>query len=111
MEKTFLEQKIQQQAKKRFSNDLKQLVAFIQSHPIGKYLEIRSGEEKAYLASDDSYSIFRSTGSWASANDKAQRFTNYSEVEARVLAEYVEAETENVLNKLEHISYLFNEQS
>lgn len=105
MDKTFLEKRIKERAIERFEEDYRDFVDAIIRNPVGNLLKIRVEEKQIPLSnSGPNYGVFnkeQDENSWS-------KYTNYSEVKEYMVNEYVERETDEIINKLESIGHLFN---
>ncbi len=109
MDKTFIEERIQEKAESRFEDDLKNLLAFIDNNPIGQKfeLEIKGFEKKIILRTSQGSSAVEEI--FAMENNE-QIKTNFKEVKKELIKGYVERETDNLLTKLDNLFYLFNQE-
>lgn len=109
MKKSFLEEKIEERAQKKYKQDLKNLHKFVEDNPIMKNLKIKIGDdEKKFmnLSGETGNVLFN-----GSTPQDALDLTNLKEIEETLIRYYKEEETNNLLNDLENINYLFNKQN
>ena len=100
MEKTVLEKRITGKAEERFDSELRTLAKFLIEHPIGKLLIIRERKLVGY----SSEGIFSEHGLRNSGE-----ISNYDKIKTTLIEKYEKEELKNILNKLESVSYLFNQ--
>lgn len=108
MDKSFLEKQIDNKAKARFHKDMSEFVDYIHRHPIGNKLKIKIGEKEIPLANfGANYGVMNQD----SRNDYSgsSEVINIKEAKEKVIKKYKQEETEIVLNKLDNLSYLFEE--
>lgn len=106
MDKSFLEKQINDKAKKRFHEDMSELVLYIHNHPIGNKLKITIGEKEIPLANFGSnYGIINQDPT--SYYSRSSESINIKETKEKVIELYKQEETKAILKKLDNISYLF----
>jgi hypothetical protein len=105
MEKTILEKRIIEKAEERFQKDYKKFVDFIIDNPIGKRLKIIGLTDGDIYLSDFgcNYALFNHKQN----ENSDKKNTNYDSVKEELIKEYIKLETDELLQKLENIKYLF----
>ncbi|MDR2207146.1 MAG: hypothetical protein LBE36_13440 [Flavobacteriaceae bacterium] len=106
MKKTVLEKAIELRAEKRFNNEYENLIKICNSNEILKKLRIKIQENEIGIISG--YSNNKLFGDFAPL-DFCNKNTNYLEIKSKMIEEFIREETKNVLDKLDNISYLFNQ--
>lgn len=107
MDKTVLEKRIEERANERFEKEFKEFVNYVYLHPVGKRLTITIGDRNVPIVNfGKNYGLFNEDG----LKNKRSENTNLQLVRDQLLEEYRKEETDDLLNKLDSIGYLFNQQ-
>ena len=112
MEKSILEQRIEEKAEERFKEEFESLITAIERNEVGKRLFFKAGnDEKIKLTNNrtgtrGNFSYLNLYGSYDSQNEKIIDLTNIEEVKETVLKQYIAEETDNILNKLQDLKHL-----
>ncbi len=110
MEKSILEKRITEKAEKRFRNDYLEAWNFINRNPILKNLtfKIRGITEPMQMIDECmTDSIFQNYQNFA-GNENLIKASNILEVKKQLIGKYEIAETDELLNKIQSIDYLFD---
>lgn len=106
MEKSEFEKRIAEKAEKRFEDEFATLVRYIYSHPIGKYLKVKMGEEEITLANfGGNYGLMNESN----LANKNSRLTNLAAIKEDALKQYRQEEVDGILARLENFKYLFDQ--
>lgn len=105
MEKTILEKRIEERAHERFNKDLKTLVDLIHHHPIGGQLTVTIGDRNIPIANfGQNYGLLNGRG----IHNQNSEHTNLAIVKENLIEKYKKEETDEILNKLDGLNYLFD---
>lgn len=105
MEKSFLEQRIYQKALEKTNKEYREFIEFMMNNKFAKSLKIKVNNENIPLAAFGcNYSLLNGEGV---DNSNAIEFTNLQDVYNNLRDQNIEKETDNILKKLETISYLY----
>lgn len=107
MDKTMLEKRIEERAEKRFTEDLRSLINVVNTNAIGNKLTL--------LIDGKPISLAKPSCTFGIINEKAldaefAKHTNLKEVKEILIDQYIKEETDDILNKLTNIDYLFQNQ-
>lgn len=107
MDKTFLEKRIENEARKEFVKEWNGFVEQMYRHPIFKHITIKIDEKDVPLAN---FSV--NFGVFNQEQDKNPRnkFLNFEDVKEKVVQEKIEEKTEEVLYRLSSVNYLFEKE-
>ncbi len=109
MNKTFIEKRIEEKAEISFDDNLRNLLKSIEANPIGAKFRFNVvGVEKTILVREvygnsSLESIFE-----IKKNEKIN--TNFEIIKKELIEKYIQVETDNLLNKINNLSYLFNQE-
>lgn len=107
MEKSEFEKRIAARAEERFDEGFKELVMYINNHPIGSRLKIVVDGKEITLANfGTNYGLMNATG----LQNSNAKLTNLETVRSKMLEEYRQKEIDEILSKLDNFSYLFNQR-
>ena len=107
MSKSILEKRIEEKAEKRVKQEYKDLIKYLNESKIAKYIKVTIGEEKINLSNFGSnFGLLN-----GDMSSQANR-TNIFEVIEQLEKDYIQQETDTLLENLKSIHYLFdrNEQ-
>ena len=113
MEKTLLEKRIYERAKEKTEKEYKNFMNFLKSNKFGKNLAIRISAGDTI--NDERYIPLSDFGcNFALFNDDCLKShyldnSNLEKVYNDILEENIRIETDELLNKLDEINYLFNQ--
>ena len=113
MEKTILEQRIEEKAEERFNEEFKSLITAIERNEVGKRLSFKaSNDQKVKLTNNQNgtssqVAYLNLYALYGSQTEKIVDLTNIEEVKEAVLKQYIAEETDNILNKLQDLRHLF----
>ena len=107
MDKTFLEKRIENKAREEFEKKWNGFVNQMYHHPIFKHITIKINEKDIPLATFGvNFGVFNQE------QDKNPRnkFLNFEEVKEKVIQEKIKKETDELLNRLSAVNYLFEKE-
>lgn len=105
MDKSFLEKRIEEKAVELFEKDYREFLELVRRNSVGELLKIKIGEKDIPLTTfGRNYAIFNTE----QENNSRKVFTNYDEVKAKLIDEYIAKETNKVIEQIQSIGYLFN---
>lgn len=107
MDKTFLEKRIENKARKEFEKEWNGFVDQMYHHPIFKHITIKINEKDIPLATFGvNFGVFNQE------QDKNPRnkFLNFEEVKEKVIQEKIKKETDELLDRLSSVNYLFEKE-
>lgn len=107
MDKTFLEKRIENKAREEFEKEWNGFVNQMYHHPIFKHITIKINEKDIPLATFGvNFGVFNQE------QDKNPRnkFLNFEEVKEKVIQEKIKKETDELLNRLSAVNYLFEKE-
>lgn len=107
MDKSFLEKRIEHKARKEFEKEWNDFVNQMYHHPIFKHITIKINEKDIPLATFGvNFGVFNQE------QDKNPRnkFLNFEEVKEKVIQEKIKKETDELLNRLSAVNYLFEKE-
>lgn len=107
MDKTFLEKRIENKAREEFEKEWNDFVNQMYHHPIFKHITIKINEKDIPLATFGvNFGVFNQE------QDKNPRnkFLNFEEVKEKVIQEKIKKETDELLNRLSAVNYLFEKE-
>lgn len=107
MDKTFLEKRIENKAREEFEKEWNGFVNQMYHHPIFKHITIKINEKDIPLATSGvNFGVFNQE------QDKNPRnkFLNFEEVKEKVIQEKIKKETDELLNRLSAVNYLFEKE-
>lgn len=108
MDKTFLEKRIDNMAREEFEKEWNEFVEKMYNHPIFKHIVIEIDGEKIPLATFGvNFGIFNQR---QDKNNK-NKFLNFEDVKEKVIQEKIEQKTDELLHKLNAVSYLFEKEN
>ena len=113
MEKSILEQRIEEKAEERFNEEFKSLMTAIERNEVGKRLFFKaSNDQKVKLTNNQNgtrgqVAYLNLYGIYNEQTKKIVDSTNIEEVKEAVLKQYIAEETDNILNKLQDLKHLF----
>lgn len=114
MEKTFIEKRIEEKAEERFNENLEKLKKDVGSNPIGEKLTLKlKGIEKPIRIGCRHYSndnVLFDMPKNEYSNDNLKKKSNIEEIKKELIEEYIKEETNELLNKIDNLSYLFNQE-
>lgn len=102
MEKSFLEKRIEEKAKKRFDNLYDRAMKVMQENEILLELKIESMRlvsENHYTGNIDLFSKYK--------NKLLSEKTNFEEIKKKLIKKYIAEETDNLMKRLEDINCFF----
>lgn len=107
MDKTFLEKRIENKAREEFEDEWNDFVIQMYNHPIFKHITIKIEEKDIPLAT---FGI--NFGVFNQEQDKNPRnkFLNFEEVKEKVIQEKIKKETDELLDRLSSVNYLFEKE-
>ena len=107
MDKTFLEKRIENKAREEFEKEWNDFVDKMYHHPIFKHITIKINEKDIPLATFGvNFGVFNQE------QDKNPRnkFLNFEEVKEKVIQGKIKKETDELLNRLSAVNYLFEKE-
>ena len=107
MDKTFLEKRIENKAREEFEKEWNDFVNQMYHHPIFKHITIKINKKDIPLATFGvNFGVFNQE------QDKNPRnnFLNFEEVKEKVIQEKIKKETDELLNRLSAVNYLFEKE-
>lgn len=107
VDKTFLEKRIEEKARKEFEKEWNGFVDQMYHHPIFKHITIKINEKDIPLATFGvNFGVFNQE------QDKNPRnkFLNFEEVKEKVIQEKIKKETDELLDRLSSVNYLFEKE-
>lgn len=107
MDKTFLEKRIEEKAREEFEKEWNDFVNQMYHHPIFKHITIKINEENIPIATFGvNFGVFNQE------QDKNPRnkFLNFEEVKEKVIQEKIKKGTDELLNRLSAVNYLFEKE-
>lgn len=107
VDKTFLEKRIENKARKEFEKEWNGFVDQMYHHPIFKHITIKINEKDIPLATFGvNFGVFNQE------QDKNPRnkFLNFEEVKEKVIQEKIKKETDELLDRLSSVNYLFEKE-
>lgn len=112
MQKTILEKRIEEKAEAIFEQNVKEFVDFCQKNPIAKRLKVLvlakgAEDDQAFIPLVNWGSNWALVNGIGIQNKDSVEYTNIENIYEELITEYQKQETDNVLNKLENIKYLF----
>lgn len=107
VDKTFLEKRIENKAREEFEKEWNSFVDEMYRHPIFKHITIKINEKDIPLAT---FGI--NFGVFNQEQDKNPRnkFLNFEDVKEKVIQEKIKEKTDELLNKLSSVNYLFEKE-
>ena len=107
VDKTFLEKRIENKAREEFEKEWNSFVDKMYRHPIFKHITIKINEEDIPLAT-----LGINFGVFNQEQDKNPRnkFLNFEDVKEKVIQEKIKEKTDELLNKLSSVNYLFEKE-
>lgn len=119
MEKSKIEEALELRAKNRVDEDINNFVKLILANPIGNLLEVKiivDGQEQKVPVANfgvnyglvNNKDTFHDSYNGHKENKNSKEYTNLEAVKRELLERYIQEETEELLNKVESIGYLFN---
>jgi hypothetical protein len=113
MDKSFLEEKIKEKAKKRLLADEKSLRELAYNHPILRKLSVVQADEDGKsklvrIIAIDGYSNELFVAGMDENSERCDK-TNINQIRKELLQKYEEQELDNILNKLDSVGYLFED--
>jgi hypothetical protein len=107
VDKTFLEKRIEEKAREEFEKEWNDFVNQMNNHPIFKHITIKINEKNIPL-SDFGINF----GVFNQEQDKNPRnkFLNFEEVKEKVVQEKIKKKTDELLNRLSAVNYLFEKE-
>lgn len=107
VDKTFLEKRIEEKAREEFKKEWNGFVEQMYRNPIFKHITIKINEKDIPLAT---FGI--NFGVFNQEQDKNPRnnFLNFEEVKEKVIQEKIKKETDELLNRLSAVNYLFEKE-
>ena len=107
VDKTFLEKRIEEKARKEFEKEWNGFVDQMYHHLIFKHITIKINEKDIPLAT---FGI--NFGVFNQEQDKNPRnkFLNFEEVKERVIQEKIKKETDELLDRLSSVDYMFEKE-
>lgn len=107
MDKTFLEKRIENKAREEFEDEWNDFVIQMYNHPIFKHITIKIEEKDIPLAT---FGI--NFGVFNQEQDKNPRnkFLNFEEVKEKVIQEKIKKKTDELLDRLSSVNYLFEKE-
>ncbi len=104
MDKSFLEKKIEEQARKEFEKEWNDFVAKMYNHPIfGKIRITIDGKEYPLAIFGVNNGIFNQDQDRNSRN----QFFNFEKVKERIIRKKIESKTNDLIKQVASIRYLF----
>ena len=108
MDKTFLEKRIDNAAREEFEKEWNEFVRKMCNHPIFHRITIEIDGNKIPLASFGvNFGIFNQRQD----NNDRNKFLNFEDVKEKVIQEKIEQKTDELLHKLNSVSYLFEKEN
>lgn len=108
MDKTFLEKRIDDMAREEFEQEWNSFVKTMCYHPIFHRITIDIDGNKIPLASFGvNFGIFNQRQD----NNDRNKFLNFEDVKEKVIQEKIEQKTDELLHKLNSVSYLFEKEN
>ena len=113
MEKSILEQRIEEKAEERFNEEFKSLMTAIERNEVGKRLFFKaSNDQKVKLTNNQNgtrgqVAYLNLYGTHNEQTKKVENATNIEETKKEVIEQYIAEETDNILNKLQDLKHLF----
>ena len=107
VDKTFLEKRIENKAREEFEKEWNDFVGQMYHHPIFKHITIKINEKDIPLATFGvNFGVFNQE------QDKNPRnkFLNFEEVKEKVIQEKIKKETDELLDRLSSVNYLFEKE-
>ena len=107
VDKTFLEKRIENKAREEFEDEWNDFVIQMYNHPIFKHITIKIEEKDIPLATFGvNFGVFNQK------QDKNPRnkFLNFEEVKEKVIQEKIKKETDELLDRLSSVNYLFEKE-
>ena len=107
MNKTFLEKRIENKARKEFEKEWNGFVEQMYRHPIFKHITIKiDGKDIPLATFGVNFGVFNQD------QDKNPRnkFSNFEDVKEKVVQKKIEEETEELLYRLSSVNYLFEKE-
>ena len=98
-----LEQRIEKRAEKRFNTEFIELIKYLNNHPIGKGLTIRTTGVNTPLVDFTSNNGLLTRDLLANTNTI---FTNLASLKSRLMVQYKNEETDSILSKLDKLDSL-----
>lgn len=105
IEKSFLEKKIEEQAREEFQKEWNDFVNTIINHPIFKRIHITI-DGKAYKIAN--FGVNQGIFNQTQEQNERNNFLNYKEVKEEVIQEKIKDKTNDLLRKIASIEYLFD---
>lgn len=106
MKKSALEKRIEKRAEDRFDSQVKELVLYIDKHPIGCRLKITIDGHQINLANfGGNHGLINEQGTDNSNADK----TNLQQIKVDLLEKYEAEEIQNLEEKLDSVRYIFEQ--
>jgi len=107
MDKTFLEKRIEEKAREEFKKEWNDFVEQMYRHPIFKHITIKIDGKDIPLADFGiNFGVFNQKQDENSINE----FLNFEEVKDKVVQEKIKKETDELLNRLSAVNYLFEKE-
>lgn len=106
MNKTMLEKRIEERAEERFNREFNELVNYINNHPIGRKLRVCIDGETSipFVNFGSNCGLLNRNG----IENKNSDYTNLKKVREQIIEEYTKEITDEMIDKLDSISFLFN---
>lgn len=107
MDKTFLEKRIENEARKEFVKEWNGFVEQMYRHPIFKHITIKIDGKDIPLADFGvNFGVFNTEQDENPRNE----FLNFEEVKDKVIQEKIKEKTDELLNRLSAVDYLFEKE-
>ena len=107
MDKSFLEKRIENKARKEFEKEWNGFVEQMYRHPIFKHITIKiDGEDIPLATFGVNFGVFNQE------QDKNPRnnFLNFEDVKEKVIQEKIKEKTDELLSRLSAVDYLFEKE-
>ena len=108
MDKTLLEKRIDNTAREEFEKEWNEFVQKICNHPIFRRITIEIDGKKIPLAS---FGVNFGILNQRQDNNDRNKFLNFEDVKEKVIQEKIEQKTDELLYKLNSVSYLFEKEN
>lgn len=104
MDKTFLEKRIEEEAKEEFVKEWNDFVNVMRNHPIFGKIRIKIEDKSFPLATFGvNFAIFNQN----QEENERNEFLNFEEVKEQIIQQKIKNKTDELLKKLSSIGYLF----
>ena len=110
MELTELQQKFETRARKRFVQDHKDAIKALAANPILSRIVLKAHTQDLNLGRPFAHSLFHGDNNGPTHPNILLTFTNFAEIEADLVAQYVKQETDAFVAKLDELKDLMNDE-